>query len=183
MGVNGALARGSRGLRGDLSLARLLAEYRGVRNEQDLPELSVDRILAWIDAFHDQTGKWPIATSGPIAEGETWMAVDMALRKGLRGLSGGSSLAKLLAEWRGVKNVKSLGRLTINGIWAWMVSHRIRTGNWPTRRSGRIWGTRWETWSGVARALERGGRGLRGGSSLQQLVLERLAGAQGGKEG
>jgi hypothetical protein len=181
--VNGALVRGLRGLRGDSSLSRVLAGYRGVRNEQDLPRLSVTRILGWIDAFHDQAGKWPKATSGPIAEGETWQAVDMALRNGLRGLPGGSSLAKLLADRRGVRNAKTLGRLTINGIWAWMVSHRIRTGDWPKRRSGRVWGTRWETWSGVASALERGRRGLRGGSSLQQLVVERLAGTQGGKEG
>jgi hypothetical protein len=181
--VNTALMKGLRGLRGDSSLARVLAAYRGVRNTQDLPQLSVEQILGWIDAFHDQTGKWPKATSGPVAENETWLAVDMALHNGLRGLPRGSSLAKLLADRRGVKNEKTLGRLTINGIWAWMVSHHIRTGDWPTRMSGRVWGTRWETWSAVASALARGRRGLRGGSSLRQLVMERLAGAQGGKEG
>jgi hypothetical protein len=40
--------------------------------------------------------------SGPIdsAPGENWSAVNACLRDGFRGLSGGSSLAKLLARHR-----------------------------------------------------------------------------------
>ena len=53
----------------------------------------------------ERTGKWPTKTSGPIPEapGESWNAVTAALREGLRGLPGGSSLALLLAEKRGVR--------------------------------------------------------------------------------
>jgi hypothetical protein len=41
---------------------------------------------------------------------ETWRRVDNGLRYGLRGLPGGSSLARLLDEKRGVRNVKTSRR-------------------------------------------------------------------------
>jgi len=174
--INNALVHGLRGLPGGSSLARLLAEYRSVRNDKQLPRFTIPGILAWVDAYRRRTGAWPRYTSGKI-EGtdETWTAVDMALRNGLRGLPGGSSLAQLLAQQRGVKNEKRLPPLTVNGIWAWMVSHHCRTGQWPTAHSGRVIGTRWETWAGVAAALRRGRRALKGTSSLKQLRLNKLA--------
>ena len=56
--------------------------------------------LAWAEAHHKATGRWPACRSGPIAQSsaETWMAIEQALRKGSRGLPGGSSLAKLLRK-------------------------------------------------------------------------------------
>ena len=33
-----------------------------------LPALSVEQILAWADAHHARTGRWPNHKSGPIAE-------------------------------------------------------------------------------------------------------------------
>src|SRR2546426_12690676 len=70
------------------------------------PRLSVSKVLAWADAYHERAGQWPKKTSGRIAGalGDTWTAVEMALRGGWRGLPGGSSLAQLLAERRGVRN-------------------------------------------------------------------------------
>jgi hypothetical protein len=52
-------------------------------------------ILAWADAYHTWWGTWPKKDEGRIAGtlGEKWVNVDMALRKGLRDLAGGSSLA------------------------------------------------------------------------------------------
>ena len=95
-----------RGLPGGSSLACLLAQRRGVRNPRTAPPLSEARVLAWADTFHDRTGTWPNADSGPIAEapGETWCAVDNALCAGRRGLSGGSSLSQLLMREWGVGN-------------------------------------------------------------------------------
>jgi hypothetical protein len=60
----------------------------------------VKQILEWADAHFARTGKWPTAASGPVAgaPGETWKAIDAALRRGFRGLPAGSSLAWLLAE-------------------------------------------------------------------------------------
>ena len=85
-------------------MARLLARERGARNRAALPRLTVRQILARADAHHGRTGQWPQARSGPIAEaaGESWDGVNQALRKGLRGLPGGDTLARLLHQHRGL---------------------------------------------------------------------------------
>jgi hypothetical protein len=64
------------------------------------PPLTVEQILAWADAHHARTGRWPSAEAGPVpgAPGETWHAVHAALYVGRRGLPGGDSLARLLAR-------------------------------------------------------------------------------------
>lgn len=100
MNIHAALYEGRRGLPGGSSLARLLAEKRGVRNINSPPDLSIRKILRWADAHHQKTSKWPKLKSGVVlgALGETWFAIDAALRQGGRDLPGGSSLAKLLAE-------------------------------------------------------------------------------------
>jgi len=54
-------------------------------------------------------------TGGPVEAGPlgtTWRQIDNALRLGLRGLPGGSSLAQLLAHRRGYRNVRALPPLT-----------------------------------------------------------------------
>lgn len=68
------------------------------------PDLTADQILAWADAHHTRTGEWTTRRAGeiPDAPGETWGAVEKALGLGLRGLPGGSSLPKLVAECRSV---------------------------------------------------------------------------------
>lgn len=55
--INSSLQMGIRGLPGDSSLAQLLAEKRGVRNIQALPELTVEQILKWADAHQQKTGQ------------------------------------------------------------------------------------------------------------------------------
>src|SRR5260370_42371264 len=82
-------------------------ERRRRRGGEDLrrrPAFSLTGILAWADAFHQRTGRWPKRHSGPVSEspGDTWARVDKALQEGFRGLTGPSSLARLLAEQRGV---------------------------------------------------------------------------------
>jgi len=54
------------------------------------------------------TGHWPVEGSGPVsgAPGESWKALSLALTKGYRSLSAGSSLARLLAERRGARKGK-----------------------------------------------------------------------------
>jgi hypothetical protein len=102
--IDDSLRNGHRELpkKSGLSLARLLEKRRGVRNSEYPPRLSVSQITRWAKAFHRRTGKWPKEDSGPIPEavGETWLAIDMALRKGRRGLPEGSSLPRLLAALR-----------------------------------------------------------------------------------
>ena len=172
--VGAALQKGSRGFKGGSSLAKLLAEHRGRRNQNALPKYTHKQILAWADAHHQRTGDWPKVRSGPIvdAPGETWKAVGVALQLGLRGLKGGASLAQLLAEHRGVRNRLALPKYTHEQILAWADAHHQRTGAWPNQRSGAVDGAPGETWEGIQSALRVGFRGLSGGSSLFQLLQE-----------
>lgn len=172
--IDSALRVGLRGLPGGSSLAQLLAEHRHVRNLRDLPPLDVSSLLAWADAHHRRTGAWPTSASGPVhgQPDETWRRLDTALRVGLRGLKGGSSLARVLADQRGVRNLQQLPRLTIRRILAWADAHHRRTGRWPIPSSGPVADAPGESWSGVHTALLLGRRSLPGGSSLATLLAE-----------
>lgn len=140
------------------------------------PLLTVKQILAWADTHHKRTGKWPQASLRQVHEAptETWTAVNAALSVGYRGLPGGSSLAKLLTERRGVRNSRALPRLSIKHILAWADAHRKRTGKWPNLESGRIYGVPLsETWWAVDKALKMGKRGMAAGTSLARLLVDR----------
>ena len=175
--IQSALQRGKRGLPGGTSLARVLAEHRGVRNHLAVPTLTEKQILTWADDHHRRTGQYPKHLDGPIlcAPGESWLAMEIALVRGHRGLSGGDSLAKLLARSRGVRNKSAIPVLTVKQIKKWAVAFNGRTGKWPTVTSGQILEAPGETWSGVQSALMSGIRGLPGGDSLARL-LERECG-------
>jgi hypothetical protein len=139
------------------------------------PPLTVEQILRWADALRRRTGSWPGLHSGPIpdAGGDTWAAVDAALRHGFRGLPGGGSLARLLADRRAPRGGKRPGRLTLKKVRAWAEAHLGRSGLWPDRRSEDVAEAPGETWEAIEEALRRGLRGLRGGSSLERLLAER----------
>jgi hypothetical protein len=174
MAVEMALLNGLRGLPGGSSLARLLKEHRQRRNRGALAPFTEEQILAWADAFYERTGRWPMARSGEIPEapGENWHAIHSALNNGQRGLPGGSSMAKLLAERRGVRNRKALPPLDEETILRWADAYHERTGKWPTRESGRIAEAPEETWAAVDAALSQGCRGLPVGSALARLLRE-----------
>ena len=97
--INAALHRGGRGLPGGDSLFRLLKRHRKKRRirRTSRPTLTEDMIWVWMKAHHIRTGKWPSAAAGKIANapGEKWGPLNAALRDGLRGLPGGSSVKKL----------------------------------------------------------------------------------------
>jgi hypothetical protein len=173
--INSALRDGGRGLPGGSSLAQLLAVRLAVRNKVSTPDLTEEQILAWADARRDQTGEWPKVLSGEIAAapGETWLAVDSALREGLRGLPGRDSLARLLTRRRGARYKALAPRLTEAQILRWADAHHRRTGKWPGQKSGPVQGTAGETWAAIQRALLAGGRGLPGGDSLVRLLARR----------
>jgi hypothetical protein len=127
--IDNALRYGLRGLPPGSSLAKLLALRRGYRNRAELPPLVPAVILAWADTYRARTGAWPTEDSGPVeGSGETWGNIDAALRQGLRGLSGGSSLAGLIARERGVRNRAAIPRLTVRQILEWADAHHERTG-------------------------------------------------------
>ena len=73
------------------------------------PSLTIGQVLAWADAHRAATGAWPRASSGTVRDAPhvgTWSAIDQALARGRHGLPGGSSLARLLGEHRGVRTVR-----------------------------------------------------------------------------
>ncbi len=64
------------------------------------PVIYISDILRWADAFYKHWGRWPNRDSGAV-DGQidlTWCGINIALSHGNRGLRGGSSLARLLAE-------------------------------------------------------------------------------------
>ena len=123
--------------------------------------LTEEMILAWADAWHAREGKWPISKSGQItdAPGENWLAINMALTESLRGLPGNSSLPRLLAERRGRRNHRDLQILTEDLILMWADGYHERTGDWPSRSSGKVADAAGETWNGVENATEGRGQG------------------------
>jgi hypothetical protein len=144
------------------------------------PKLSIRLILAWADRFHQATGSWPKTVSGPVADSpaDSWLAIDAALCQGGRGLAGGSSLARLLAEQRNVRNRSRLPRLTEELILGWADRHFRLTGQWPSvlsQDAGLPPGERWDT---INQRLFEGGRGLPGGNSLAKLLAGRRKAAR-----
>jgi hypothetical protein len=162
-----ALWGGYRGLPGRSTLPQLLAKHRSVQYLRFRPPLTVKQILSWAEAHYKRTGQWPTTASGAVYEAaeEDWKGIDYALRLGKRGLAGKSTLRRLLLKHRGLRR-----NLTIERILAWADAHRKRTGRWPTVTPGAVHGVAGETWQAIDMALRRGGRGLPGGSSLAQLL-------------
>lgn len=139
--------------------------------------LTLAQIERWASSHYLRTGCWPTQSSGAVtdAPGETWQAIDGALRRGCRGLPGGSSLIILLAGRPGFfpRPRRHTSRLTIPSILRWADAHHARTEHWPMTTSGPVIGGNGETWSGISQALTQGFRGLPGGSSLFQLLKKR----------
>jgi hypothetical protein len=170
--IDQALKKGHRNLPPGSTLAKLLLRCRGRRHGLYPPDLSVEQVLVWVDAHHARTGEWPTDTSGAIrgTNGETWQAVDKALRVGRRGLLGNSSLAQLLEEHRGVRNHLHAPALPFDLVLAWADAHHLRTDSWPTRTSGRVAEAPEETWHAIDAAFVAGARGLAGYGSLARFL-------------
>ena len=170
-GIDMALRQGHRGLAAGSSLARLLAEHRGVRNRSDRPRLNVEQILAWADDHHAATGEWPTTRSGPVAAapGENWYAIQSALSGGYRGLPGGMTLPQLLAD----RLPPPRPQLTLELIRTWAEGHEKATGIWPDTGAGPVAGVPGETWCNINKCLRRGRRGLPGGMTLTQALGRR----------
>lgn len=172
--VDHALRRGSAGLQGPTTLARLLREHYGVRNLARPPRFTMDDILAWAREHQQRTGNYPTWNSGPVYEAptETWQSIDRALQRASGGLSGPTTLARILRERCGVRHSTDPPSLSIDEILRWARAYHRRTGNWPRYNSGAILEAPGETWNAVDHALLRGSRGLPGGASLARLLQD-----------
>src|SRR5262245_50176790 len=110
--------------------------------------LTVPQILAWAEDYKRRLGTWPHHFSGRIRwTEETWLGIDTALRTGGRGMSGGSSLARLLSTHRGVRNSATLPPINETQIVNWARAHFKQTARWPTLYSGAIRNAPGETWN------------------------------------
>jgi hypothetical protein len=121
--------------------------------------LTVAQILAWADAHRAWAGDWPRTGSGPVPQGpgETWRRIDNALRYGLRGLPGGSSLARLLEQERGVRvqrGRKRSARAT--------QALRLRQQGLTLREVGLRLGVSWQSVWQMLRRIRRGARRAEG---------------------
>lgn len=171
-GIDLALRQGHRGLRCGSSLAKLLAARLGVRNRTNRPPLRVKDILKWADAYFARYKQWPRRDSGAVAEvpGETWKQIHRSLRDGKRGLPRSGSLIQFLSKHGRLRNRRKPPPLSIKRILLWADAHCRRTGFWPRPTSGPVVGVDGESWRAIAATLTRGGRGLRGGGTLSQLL-------------
>jgi hypothetical protein len=170
--VLSAVSGGYRGLPTGSSFAQLLIEHRGIRSVGHAPPLLISQILAWADAFHARDGRWPVTSSGPVAEshGETWCSINAALRLGTRDLPGKSSLSRLLAQERGVQQGKDPRPISIPDILRWADAYKERHGQWPDSKSGPVPEAPGESWKTIQRALKSGRRGLPAKSSIPRLL-------------
>src|SRR5437879_3196396 len=125
--------------------------YPRGRGPRPRGRLRVVQILRWADRHRTRTGRWPKSTDSAVVGtvGETWLNLDQALRKGLRSLRPGSSLARILARHR----------LTVEQILFWSDERHARTGSWPKSKDGVVRDAR-ETWFGLDQALRKGLRSL-----------------------
>jgi hypothetical protein len=153
------------------TLANLLRDMRGVW-DGGKPLLTEKLILKWADAHHNRTGRWPVTLSGDVIDqpGENWAAIDMALRNARRGITRKISLSQLLRRERGKYYYPKPEPLTARQVLAWADVHFRRTGRWPTRKSGPVYGAPGEKWSSIDLALTHGTRGLPGGQTLAQFL-------------
>ncbi len=169
----------------DRAVAHRPVHRRGVGREGGRPALTLGQVGEWADAYREAEGRWPGARSGPVpgGAGVTWNAIDTALRKGARGLPGGSSLARMLADRSRAERLRAWEqeqfptrgprlRLPMRGrrpplfiaqILAWANAHRDATGAWPRSKSGRVRDSPFDdTWGAIRLALMKGARGLPG---------------------
>jgi hypothetical protein len=91
---------------------------------------------------------------------------------GASGFPGGSSIARLLAKRRGVRNHHNLPRLTASMILAWADAFRVRTGRWPRKSDGAIAESKGDDWAAIDACLYQGHRGLPGGQTLARFLSE-----------
>lgn len=176
--IDYALKRGRRGLPGGSSLMQVLRQHRQVCHGDKRP-LSEDLIFQWAQRHFRQTGMWPKAVDGPIpgSDGETWDNINHALIRGSRGLTGRSSLKKLLVGRQavppGIHQPLRRPEMPLERIWKWARAHHRRHDEWPGRDSGAIPGSDRETWAKVDAALNGGFRGLPDGSTLLTFLASR----------
>ncbi|MFY9287933.1 MAG: DEAD/DEAH box helicase family protein [Alphaproteobacteria bacterium] len=146
----------------------------------DKEDLSEEKIVSWIRATLEKTGRLPIQTdmivygyqaggSIEIVQGETWKAIDACIANGRRGLvkEDSSLIATSLSD---LKKKYGFGKsLTEEQIVSWIKATLEKTGRIPTSNDKTVYGYQadgsiedvsGETWIGIHKFLQKGLRGL-----------------------
>lgn len=171
-GINFAGQNGSRGLSEGRTVSKILAPLRAELGID--PPLSEAGIVAAAQEFHRLNGRLPNSGDSsqrpPGLPRDTWCILNHALSRGLRGLPGGTTLAKLLAPLR--KELAPTGvQLTEEIIHAAAREYHRTHGRLPTNLSQEdLSGLSGITWLNVEYAARAGSRGLPGGSSLSRML-------------
>jgi hypothetical protein len=137
--------------------------------------LTIGQVLAWADAHHARTGRWPGTCSGNVhgVPHETWARIDNALVRGYRGFPGGFTLLELLFEARGAQYRYARKNTKLKKILAWACAHFEIHGTWPHERSGGIPNSNGETWGSIYNSLRLGKYARRRRRAIERLVAKR----------
>jgi hypothetical protein len=92
------------------------------------------------------------------------------------------TLACFLEKYRDRRPRRRLPPLSIGQILAWADAHRRRTGRYANLGAGEVHGVEGESWRAINATLEKGGRGLPGGSSLHRLLVQFRGKPEGRRE-
>jgi len=169
--INSSLLAGRRGLEKS-SLGKIKEKYFDVKNQKNLPKLSISQIIEWTTLFIKEFQCYPTRKDKriiPEMKNETWSIIDTALEEGLRGLPK-SSLADFLYKYFDKRNQSNLPNLNINEILNWMKLFYDEYHILPGRRDKRkILEMGKETWNMINFSLRKGLRGLPPNTSLVKL--------------
>jgi hypothetical protein len=131
-GIISCLHYGNRGLSPGNSIGKIIAKYFGAKGCLSEKRI-VDMMLAWNKKYkiypNQNTKGKPDKFEG------SWASIDNALAKGLRGLRGGSSLAKLRKKY-GLANPTDMRFSTLAECKKWVRANNIKTCSeyWSAKR-------------------------------------------------
>jgi len=173
--VQTALVKGTCGLPGGSTLHRLLARRRKARDARmTVPDLTLKKVLDWVDSHWARTNQWPRRDDGPVAECPwiSWSTIHHRLMAGEWDVAPGTTLAMWLRDVRGVWD-GGKPRLTERLVLRWADEHFAHHGRWPVTLSGPLVNNADENWAAIDVALRNARRGFPYKTSLSQLLSRR----------
>ena len=156
--IRSNLVAGGRGLPSGLSIEKVLTNELGIVGVRSGKNLTEELVIRLAKAHFELTEVYPHEKSTWILDGsDSWAAISAALREGLRGLPGGTSLAQLLDK-AGLK-ANSADRSypsLMEIIKAAEEFKELNNGNLPSRESGVFPNYLDLTWGKIDAGLKRG---------------------------
>lgn len=177
-GVQSLMRIGGRGLPGNNTLANLL-DSSGRRISQRCRPMTEDDVINAMKKFYFDFDRFPRQTDGDASKyfgrQETWSSVNQCLRKGLRGLTGGSSIYNIAERLSGIVSRNRCANLNILIILASVARYHLTHREMPRPSSGdasNYFHMNGESWRNIDTSLRQGLRGLKCGSSLVKIIAQ-----------